>query len=65
MGLTLGSPEFVPFSQKANQLKEDERNFSVKSKREHVFFNEELAIIKRPKKHFTNHKEREEFVKHY
>ena len=27
--------------------------------------NDELAIIKRPKKHFNNQKDREEFVKHY
>jgi len=37
----------------------------VRNNRNLGTINDELAIIKRPKKHFNNQKDREEFVKHY
>ena len=64
LGLNLDSPEFIPISQNSIQLKEDERNSSLKNETASSL-NEELAIIKKPKKHFSNHQEREEFVKKY
>lgn len=63
----MGSPEFVPFNQKVMQLKEDEKRSSSFKNEKDIRTNniQELATLKRPKKYFSNHQEREEFVKHY
>jgi hypothetical protein len=51
----LGSPEFLPFSKQNNKIKEGEKSSSLRNKSNIGTLNEELAIIKRPKKLFTNH----------